>query len=185
MHDAGHCRFPTPIGQCAIAWGPAGLRCVALPGFPEVRLRRHAAARADPPPEVEAVIAGIGELFSGGRPDFAAVRLDDADLPAFDARVLAAARRIPPGRTRSYGEIAAELGDPMLARGVGQALARNRWAIVVPCHRVLAADGRPGGFSAAGGVATKFRILELEGALAGGPPSLFGALPFQAAPRRG
>jgi methylated-DNA-[protein]-cysteine S-methyltransferase len=81
-------------------------------------------------------------------------------------RVYACTRAIPPGRTRTYGEIAAALGDPGLSRAVGQALGRNPWPIVIPCHRVTAVDGRAGGFSAPGGAATKLRLLDIEGALA-------------------
>jgi methylated-DNA-[protein]-cysteine S-methyltransferase len=85
-------------------------------------------------------------------------------VPEFDRLVYAATRRIPRGATRTYGEIAVEIGDPEAARAVGAALGRNPFPIVVPCHRVLAADGRPGGFSAHGGVRTKMRMLEIEGA---------------------
>ena len=87
-------------------------------------------------------------------------------VPDFDRRVYAEARSIAPGETRTYGEIAARLGDPGLSRAVGQALGRNPFVIVVPCHRVLAAGGKAGGFSAPGGVETKRRLLEIEGARA-------------------
>jgi methylated-DNA-[protein]-cysteine S-methyltransferase len=104
-------------------------------------------------------------------------------VPPFDRRVYEVARTIPPGATLSYGEIAARLGEPREARAVGQALGRNPFPIIVPCHRVLAAGGKLGGFSARGGTATKLRLLSLEGAQASGAPSLFEHLPIVARPR--
>ena len=94
------------------------------------------------------------------------------------------ARSIPPGQTLTYGEIADRLGDRRPAREVGQALGRNPFPIVVPCHRVLAADGRTGGFSAPGGVETKLRMLAIERAQPGGAPALFDDLPLAVRPRR-
>ena len=93
--------------------------------------------------------------------------------PEFDRQVYDVARTIPPGETASYGAIATRLGVPGAAREVGRALGRNPFAIVVPCHRVVSADGRLGGFSANGGTATKRRLLSIEGAAAA-PPTLFG-----------
>jgi methylated-DNA-[protein]-cysteine S-methyltransferase len=106
-------------------------------------------------------------LLRGEARDLSAIALDMDGLPSFQRRVYEAARAIPPGETLSYGEVAARLGAPGSARAVGQALGRNPFAIVVPCHRVLAAGGKAGGFSANGGVATKLRLLALEGARAG------------------
>jgi methylated-DNA-[protein]-cysteine S-methyltransferase len=94
-------------------------------------------------------------------------------VPEFPRRVYEVARTIPPGGTLTYGEVAARLGDARLAREVGQALGRNPFAIIVPCHRVLAAGGMPGGFSASGGVATKMRLLSIEGARAASQLGLF------------
>src|SRR5262249_61450420 len=102
------------------------------------------------------------------------VRLDRTGVPAFRRRVYEAARTIPPGQTLSYGEVAACAGSPGAARAVGQALGKNPFAIVVPCHRVLAAGGRVGGFSAQGGIATKLRLLALQSA----PDGREGPLPF-------
>ena len=93
-------------------------------------------------------------------------------MPPFHRRVYEVTRTIAPGVTRSYGEIAARLGAPRSARAVGQALGRNPFAILVPCHRVLAAGGKPGGFSANGGVATKLRLLAIETAQNNGAPAL-------------
>ena len=99
-------------------------------------------------------------------------------LPEFNRKVYAIARTIPPGETLTYGEIAERLGDKLLARAVGQALGENPIPLIVPCHRVLAAGGKSGGFSAAGGVVTKLRLLTIEGAAPGGP-TLFERLPLE------
>ncbi len=99
--------------------------------------------------------------------------LDLEQVPPFHRRVYEVARTIPPGSTLTYGEIASRLGEPRLARDVGQALGRNPFAIVVPCHRVVAAGGKTGGFSAGGGVRTKLRMLAIEGAPAAGTIPLF------------
>jgi methylated-DNA-[protein]-cysteine S-methyltransferase len=111
------------------------------------------------------------------------VKIDMAGLPDFHRRVYDVARSIPAGATLSYGNIAEQLGDRLLARDVGEALGQNPFPIIVPCHRVLAAGGKMGGFSARGGVRTKLRLLSIEGAEPGGP-TLFEALPLAAAPRR-
>jgi methylated-DNA-[protein]-cysteine S-methyltransferase len=111
------------------------------------------------------------------------VKIDTTALPDFHRRVYDVARTIPAGATLSYGKIAEQLGDRLLARDVGEALGQNPFPIIVPCHRVLAAGGKMGGFSARGGVRTKLRLLSIEGAEPGGP-TLFEALPFAAGPRR-
>jgi methylated-DNA-[protein]-cysteine S-methyltransferase len=171
--------FPTPIGACAIVWGEAGLLGVFLPGSDETSTRRGVlrrfghAAEAAPDAEVNAAIASIGALLAGRADDLRSVRLDMRRIPDFQRRVYEHARGIGPGQTRTYGEVAAALGDVGLARAVGQALGANPFAIVVPCHRVLAAGGRAGGFSAPGGIDTKRRLLEIEGARIGNEPSLF------------
>jgi methylated-DNA-[protein]-cysteine S-methyltransferase len=171
--------FDTALGSCAIAWSAAGVAGVQLPEADAAQTMRRAERRfgahadADPPPAVREAIAGIVALLAGESVDLSGVVLDVEGVDAFDRRVYDAARRIAPGRTRTYGAIAADLGDPALARAVGQALGRNPFAIVVPCHRVLAADGRIGGFSAAGGAVTKRRLLMIEGARSGDAPDLF------------
>lgn len=109
-------------------------------------------------------IDAIVELLRSGRADLGDVELDRSAVGEFEWRAYALARSIAPGCTRTYGEIASALGEPGAARAVGQAMGHNPWPLVVPCHRVLAADGNPGGFSAAGGVATKLRLLAIEGA---------------------
>ncbi len=167
--NAGHTLFPTPIGVCGVAWGAHGLLAVQLPevttsGTRARVTRRSAEAREPAPPaEVRRAIDAIVRLLGGELVDLSGLRLDMAGLPAFHRRVYELARKIPPGKTMTYGEIARRLGAPGSARAVGQALGRNPFAIVVPCHRVLAASGI-GGFSANGGLRTKQRLLAIEGA---------------------
>jgi methylated-DNA-[protein]-cysteine S-methyltransferase len=180
MSALGVTLFDTAIGRCGIAWGGRGIVGVQLPeaheGATRARLlRRFPDAREDaPPPAVRRAVDAITALLRGERTDLTEVPLDMDRVPEFHRRVYEAARAIPSGSTRSYGEIATELGDPGSARAVGQALGRNPFAIVVPCHRVLAAGGRSGGFSASGGVATKLRMLAIEGARTNGQGALFG-----------
>jgi len=182
--------FASPIGTCAIAWGSHGITAVSLPETHESRLRARFKARfpgaeeVSPPPAIVRTIDRIQALLRGESDDLQDILLDDAELPAFNKRVYDVARRIPPGATRTYGDIASELGDPLLAREVGQALGRNPFPIIVPCHRVLAAGGKTGGFSATGGVETKFRMLAIERAKTDNAPSLFDDLPLAAPPRR-
>jgi len=172
--------FETSLGWAAVGWTPAGLAAVRLPQtrrdsvLAALKRRLPDAHEADPPPSIAAVIADIRRLLSGGRPDFADAPLDLEGTPDFNARVYAVARSIPPGETLTYGEVAERLGDKRLAREVGQALGQNPWPIVVPCHRVTAAGGKLGGFSAPGGAATKLRLLAIEGAPAAAQGDLFG-----------
>ncbi len=179
MSARGFAVFETAIGACGIAWGERGVVGSWLPDATGAALVRRISRRlpdareAVPPAEVAAAIAGIVGLLGGGKPDLREVRLDMTGVPEFDGRVYEAARAVSPGSTPAYGEIAERLGDRSAAREVGRALARNPVPIVVPCHRVLAAGGRNGGFSAPGGVATKLKMLEIEGARAAGVPTLF------------
>ena len=137
-------------------------------------LRRFPDATEAPVPEVLApTVAGIQALMRGEKADLTAAPLDLARTPEFHARVYEVARNIPPGETLTYGDIAVQLGDKLLARDVGQALGKNPWPIVVPCHRVTAAGGKPGGFSARGGVNTKLKLLAIEGAKAAAQADLF------------
>jgi methylated-DNA-[protein]-cysteine S-methyltransferase len=175
--------FATAIGPCAVAWGARGVLAVLLPEKSEAATRARLlrklpdAAEAEAPPEVRRAIDGIVALLAGEACDLSGVALDMDAVPAFNRRVYEIARTIGPGRTLSYGEIAKRLGDLGLARDVGQALGQNPFPVVVPCHRVLAAGGKLGGFSARGGTATKLRLLEIEGALAAEAPMLFDDLP--------
>jgi len=175
----GFAVFDTVIGPCGIVWGDAGVRGLHLPGAHAghtragLRRRHPQAVEAEPPAAVRAAIDAIVALLATGTADLDGIGLDMAGVPAFHRRVYELARTIPPGRTLTYGEIAERLGEPTAARAVGQALGANPFAIIVPCHRVLAAGGRSGGFSAPGGVDTKRRLLEIEHARIGGEPQLF------------
>jgi methylated-DNA-[protein]-cysteine S-methyltransferase len=166
--------FDAAIGRCAIAWSERGVVGVLLPerddAATRVRLlRRHPRAReAAPPQEVARAIAGIVALVAGEPRDLSDVVLDLAGVPEFNRRVYAVARTIKPGATLTYGAIAARLGEAD-ARGVGEAMGQNPCPIIVPCHRVVAAGGKTGGFSAPGGAATKRRLLAIEGAWADAP----------------
>lgn len=179
MTAHGFTLFDTSIGRCGIAWGGCGVVGVQLPEAREIEtcarvLHRFPDAReAPPPPDVQRALDGIVALLRGEASDLCAVVLDMDRVPPFHRRVYDLARTIPPGTTLSYGDIAARLGARGAARAVGQALARNPFAIVVPCHRVLAAGGKVGGFSANGGITTKLRLLSIEGAQANGAPALF------------
>ncbi len=124
---------------------------------------------AAPPADVQVAIEGVVAMLRGQAHDFSTLVLDMRGVPEFHQRVYAVARNIAPGQTLTYGEVAARLGEPGAARAVGQALGRNPFAPVVPCHRVLAAGDKPGGFSASGGVRTKLRLLLIEGAMRGTP----------------
>ena len=170
MTSAGFELFDTVIGRCAVVWGPGGITGVKLPERRDEEMRagvqrpHPSTSERAAPPEVATAVAEIQRLLSGEDRDLSWIALDMSGVPDFDRRVYTEARSIRRGETRTYGEIAARLGDSALARAVGQALGRNPFAIVVPCHRVLAAGGRSGGFSAPGGPATKQRLLEIEGA---------------------
>jgi methylated-DNA-[protein]-cysteine S-methyltransferase len=175
--------FETAIGTCAIVWTARGICGVQLPekdmAATQARMRRRhpTAVEAVPTPEARRAIDGIVALLAGERRDLTDIAVDDDGQADFNKRVYAIARKIPPGRTMTYGEIAERLGDKMLARDVGQAMGENPTPLIMPCHRVLAAGGKTGGFSARGGVVTKLRLLSIEGAQPGGP-TLFEELPL-------
>jgi len=164
--------FETAIGACAIAWGEAGVVGVQLPEPSEreqrARMRQRFPTATEPPPPlpvfVQTAVDSIIALLGGNSTDLSTVPLDMRGVPEFHQRVYAVARTIPAGSTLSYGEIAARLGEPAwpAARDVGQALGQNPFPIIVPCHRVVAAGGKLGGFSARGGLTTKRRLLAIE-----------------------
>lgn len=164
--------FDTAIGRCGVAWGEDGILTVSFPEADDARTRQRLLRRApeaseagEPPDVIARLIEGIRAL-AGGR----AVRFDDAELDwkgvlPFDRSVYALTRAIGPGEMRTYGELARDLGDIALSRQVGQSLGSNPFPIVVPCHRVVGANGTMTGFSAPGGVETKRRLLKIEGAI--------------------
>jgi methylated-DNA-[protein]-cysteine S-methyltransferase len=165
--------FDTPIGSGGVAWSDHGIVGVQLPE-PDAskvlaRLRRQfpGATESSPSPPIQRAIEAMTALLRGEPTDLAGVTLDMDGVPRFERQVYDVTRTIRFGETLSYGQIASRLGDPRLARDVGQALGRNPFPLVVPCHRVLAAGGKLGGFSARGGVATKQRLLDIEQANVG------------------
>ncbi|MGI5862936.1 MAG: methylated-DNA--[protein]-cysteine S-methyltransferase [Myxococcales bacterium] len=179
--------FDTPLGTCAIAWSERGIAGLQLPeptpDETSARLfeRTGEATRAEAPRWVAEAIRLLTRHLEGKPQALTGIRLDLGALPPFHRKVCEVARAVEPGKTITYGELAALAGSPGAARAVGQVMATNRFPIVVPCHRVVAAGGRPGGFSAAGGLKTKERLLALEGVALRPQRSLFsgeGALPF-------
>jgi O-6-methylguanine DNA methyltransferase len=184
MAACGFTLFDTAIGPCGVAWGESGITGVQLPeGSKEATrarllVRFPDAAESRPPKVVVRAVEGIVALLEGRGGDLSGVALDLTGVPPFHAKVYALARAIPPGKTVTYGDLAAKAGAPGSARAVGQAMGKNPFPVVVPCHRVLAADGKPGGFSATGGVATKMRMLGIEGAVASQTELRFAAPSF-------
>lgn len=169
--------FDTALGRCGLAWGPAGVIAASFPeeddGETRKRLLRRvkdAAQAPAPPAAIADLVQDIQALFAGARRDLAGAALDLSGVSAFEREVLTLTLAIRPGETRTYGDLARDLGDIGLSRRVGQALGRNPIPIVIPCHRVVGANGLMTGFSAPGGTDTKYRLLKIEGALA---PDLF------------
>lgn len=169
--------FETAGGFCGIAWNDAGITRFQLPtksveATERILLRRVPGAKPGAPTlEVAEAVAAAKRYFEGEEADFSGFRLDLGEQDPLFERIYAAARRIGWGRTTIYGALAKELGaGPEAARDVGQAMAKNPVALIIPCHRVLAAGGKVGGFSAPGGSAAKRRMLVLEGVHVGPPP---------------
>jgi methylated-DNA-[protein]-cysteine S-methyltransferase len=163
--------FETTLGRCGVSWSDAGVSGVYLPG-PGTAAADHA-DRADLPIFVRRAIRGIQAVLQGGGDRLDDVPLDERLLTSHQQAVFAAARAIPPGTTMTYGQLAKAIGEPAGARDVGAALSQNPFPIVVPCHRVVGADGSLTGFSAPGGIQTKRRMLQLEGAPGFGQLELF------------
>ncbi|HKQ64375.1 MAG TPA: methylated-DNA--[protein]-cysteine S-methyltransferase [Methylomirabilota bacterium] len=179
MSEIGFLVFETPIGVCGIVWGDRGVVAVQLPEANEAAARARlgrdypGARESAPPPDVERAREAIVALLRGEPSDLSFVELDMSRVAPFNQRVYEIARTIPPGSTLTYGEIAARMGKPGAARDVGAVLGQNPFSIIVPCHRVVAAGGKIGGFSARGGVRTKLRLLSIEGVQAPGTAPLF------------
>lgn len=173
---SSYCLFETPLGTCGIAWralAGSGSQPVvtavqlpeATPQRTESRIARKSSSRrpSAPPPEIAAIMEKIRKHLQGEVQDFRGITVSLDSVEPFARQVYEATREIPTGQTRTYGEIAKALGQPAAAQEVGQALSKNPVPIIVPCHRVAAAGGKPGGFSAPGGRATKAKLLALEG----------------------
>ena len=182
-NDIHHHVFETALGPCGVAWNARGLCAVQLPEKTAARTDRRRMAKsggssaAEPPPAIAAVVADIQRYLDGKRVDFSAVAVDLETLEPFRRKLYEALREIGFGATTTYGELAKRIGADEVegARDVGAAMGRNPVPIVVPCHRVLAAGGKLGGFSAPGGTATKAKLLALEGVhFDGGAPRLPG-----------
>ncbi|MBY0363703.1 MAG: methylated-DNA--[protein]-cysteine S-methyltransferase [Phreatobacter sp.] len=175
--------FDTALGVVGLAWSERGIVAVRLPAAtPEATrasfLARHPdACEAAPPPAILDVIDRIAALTRGERVDLSGAPLDRDGLPDFQARVTDVTLAISVGDTLTYGEVARRIGEPGAAQAVGRALGANPWPIVVPCHRVLAASGKTGGFSAPGGVDTKLKLLSIERARTSAAPTLFDGDP--------
>ena len=171
--------FDTALGGCGVAWSEQGIVGVQLPEPSPTQTRARLQRRhglvpfGAPPTPVQHAVEGIVALLSGEPVDLSDVRLDLEGVPALHRRAYDIARGIRVGATLTYGDIAMRLGEPRLARAVGQAMAHNPIPIIIPCHRVLAAGGRSGGFSGGAGVSTKLRLLVIEGARPPGEPDLF------------
>ncbi len=190
MKPLFYCLFETALGWCGIAWRASSASTPvvffqlpeATQATTEQKIARDCGGKpSEPPPEIVEIIRKIRKHLSGCPQDFRDIVLDPKGISVFAQQVYAASRAIPAGQTRTYGEIAKDLNRPTAARAVGQALGKNPVALIVPCHRVLAAGGKPGGFSAHGGQTTKARMLEIEGIVVGLPTSIKSKRDFQCA----
>jgi methylated-DNA-[protein]-cysteine S-methyltransferase len=186
MSELHFALFETAIGRCGIVWSQRGVVAVRFPEQGENAIRNRIARRfpqaheAAPWEKTQRAIDDIVALLKGKQRDLKHIEIDLGDAPDFNRRVYEVARAIPPGKTLSYGEVAERLGDRNLARDVAQALGQNPVPIIVPCHRVMAAGRKTGGFSAPGGVQTKLKLLSIEGAQLEEAPMLFDRLPLVA-----
>jgi methylated-DNA-[protein]-cysteine S-methyltransferase len=190
MAERGYTIFDTGIGRCGIAWGHLGILGVQLPEAREIEtrgrmLRQYPDAREQRPPlNAEIAIEGMVALLRGNPADLSDVTLDMTGIHVFNQRVYELTRAIPRGETRTYGEVATRLGAPSAAHSVAQALARNPFVIIVPCHRVLEAGSYADRISPNGGSISKRMLLSIEGARSTiGSKTLFDVLLPVAPPR--
>jgi methylated-DNA-[protein]-cysteine S-methyltransferase len=189
MAGVAYAIFDTVVGRCGIAWSANGILCVQLAEAREIDTRRRLlrtfpeARETRPPSGVEGAIEGIGALLRGQPSDFSDIVLDTHGVPPFNRRVYDATRAVARGETLTFAELAKKLGASGASHAVGQAINRNPYTIIVPCHRVLAAAGETDVICAYGGAVTKRRLLSLEGALAKSGPTLFDVLLSVAPPR--
>lgn len=182
MMSVEYTLFDTALGRCGLVWGSGGIMAASFPegndAATRARLLRGRAAgeateTSSTPQAIVRIIDDVRALFEGAPKDLSHVQLDLGASPEFDRAVLDLTLAIKPGETRTYGDLARDLGDVALSRRVGQALGRNPIPIIVPCHRVVGANGLMTGFSAPGGTNTKMKLLKIEGAL---EPDLFDSL---------
>jgi O-6-methylguanine DNA methyltransferase len=177
MKQAAYCLFETPLGICGIGWnvsdssgGQPAVTFFQLPEATKKLTEKRIAASScgcrtgAPPPSIAAIIKKVQKHLHGDVQDFLDIVVDLCGAGPFARQVYEVVRKIPAGRTVTYGELAKGMNRPTAARAVGQALGRNPIPLIIPCHRVLAACGKAGGFSAPGGVETKARMLAIEGA---------------------
>lgn len=192
MRTQNFALFDTALGPCGIVWTNRGIAGVNLPEGSEEKTRARVkkrfpdAVESAPAADVQKIIADVVALIAGEKIDFSYVMLDHAPLPEFSQRVYEIVRTIPIGHTLTYGDIAKRLGDVSLSREVGQAMGRNPTPVIMPCHRVVAANGKTGGFSAPGGVYTKMALLSIERRHGDHSPTLFDEdAAFRFAARKG
>lgn len=171
---AAYCVFDTAIGPCAIAWrqgANSDQTAVvwfqlpeATPALTESRIAERIRARTpeNPPPQISTLAERIRKHLAGELQDFRDVAVDLSGAAPFARQVLEATREIPAGRTATYGELARAAGRPDAARAVGRIMGSNPVPLIIPCHRVVAATGKSGGFSAYGGRTTKAKLLAVE-----------------------
>ncbi|GAA5539903.1 MULTISPECIES: methylated-DNA--[protein]-cysteine S-methyltransferase [Brucella/Ochrobactrum group] len=192
MEPSGITIFETPIGPCGIAWRGAKVIGVEIGDTDEKETRyrlgervgeQFSDAQADVPAFVTQAIEKVRALLDGGSPDFSQTPLAFESLPDLNRQVYEIILELKAGETTTYGAIARRLGDVSLSQAVGYALGKNPFPIIVPCHRVLGSNGKVGGFSAAGGTATKLKLLNIERAKISSEPDLFGGLPLQERPQ--
>jgi len=182
MTGRGYSVFDTGIGRCGIAWSDAGVIGVQLPEAREIETRRRLfqlypeAREMRAPLNVEIAIEGMVALLRGQPADFAEIVLDMNGIPTFNRRVYELTRNIPWGETRTYGEIAAQLRASGAAHSVAQAIGKNPFMLIVPCHRVLEAGSYADRISPNGGSISKRRLLSIEGAISPGSKTLFDVL---------
>ena len=179
MRETAYMLFETALGRCGVAWGENGVRATSFPHETDAGTRKQlfrrgsVAQEASPPSGIAKIIDDIAALFTGEKRDLSYVSLDMNDIGVFERDVYALSLQIKAGELKTYGDLAVVLGDVSLSRRVGQALGRNPFPIIVPCHRIVGADGAMTGFSAPGGAELKRKLLKIEGALA---PDLLDAL---------
>jgi methylated-DNA-[protein]-cysteine S-methyltransferase len=189
MSGRGYTIFDTSVGRCGIAWGELGVLGVQLPQAREIETRRRLfqlfpdARELRPPPDIQSAIDGIALLLRGKAADLSEVRLDMTGIPPFNATVYNFTRTIPRGETMTYGEVASRLRASGAVHSVAQAIAKNPFMIIVPCHRVLEAGGYADRISANGGSISKRRLLSIEGAGSPSSKTLFEVLLPVAPPR--